>query len=292
MNASCDASALAGHHVHPEPHQSSDGDPRFASAAHCKHQRAQHRGTPGTYNININTHDTTGAPRHSFTIALTIPTPDFSLSAGSFPIVNAGSGTTSGTISVAALNGFTGTVSLTCSLKSGNGGCSVAPASVSSFPATANVTINATALGAGSYQASVQGVSGSLTHTLTIPFNVGDYQLSGPQTLSLPPGGQGTPALTFTASTYYTGLVNASCDASALAGTICTLSPANPLTVSTGAQVPLTATIDVTNDAVAGTYSIKINTQDTTGSPQPQSHDRGHGRSRLRHQFHNHQRKP
>jgi hypothetical protein len=31
--------------------------------------------------------------------------------------------------------------------------------------------------------------------------------------------------------------------------------------------VPLTATIDVTNDAVPGTYSIKINTQDTTGTP-------------------------
>jgi hypothetical protein len=62
-------------------------------------------------------------------------------------------------------------------------------------------------------------------------------------------------------------MVSTSCDASALAGTICALTPASPVTVSTGAQVPLTATIDVTNDAVPGTYSIKINTQDTTGTP-------------------------
>jgi hypothetical protein len=138
---------------------------------------------------------------------------------------------------------------------------------VSSYPATVNVTVNATALSAGSYQATVQGVSGSLTNTQDIPFNVGDYQLSGTQTLSLPPGGQAIANLTIAASTYYAGMVNASCDASALAGAICTLTPANPVTVSSGAQVPLTATIDVTNDAVPGTYNIKINTQDTTGAP-------------------------
>jgi Fibronectin type III domain len=224
--------------------------------------------TPGTYNIKVNTQDTTGAPVHSFTIALTIPAPDFSLSEpGSFPTVNAGSNTTNGAIGIAALNGFTGAVSLTCSLKSGNGSCSVAPSAVSTFPATASVTVNATTLAAGSYQALVQGVSGSITHTLTIPFNVGDYQLSGPQALSLPPGGQGTPAITLAPSTYYTGMVNASCDATALAGTICTLTPANPVTVSAGTQVTLTATIDVTNDAVPGTYNININTHDTTGAP-------------------------
>jgi len=227
--------------------------------------------TPGIYNIKINTQDTTGAPSHSFTIALTVVTPNFLLSEPiAFPVVNATSTTTSGAISIASQYGFSATVSLSCSLKSGTGSCSVAPASVNSFPATANVTVNATSLSAGSYQATVQGVSGSITNTLAIPFNVGDYQLSGTQTLSLPPGGQAIANLTIAASTYYSGMVNASCDASALAGTICTTSPATPtipVSVSPGAQVPLTATIDVTNDAVPGTYNIKINTQDTTGAP-------------------------
>jgi hypothetical protein len=228
--------------------------------------------TPGIYNIKINTQDTTGAPSHSFTIALTVVTPNFILSeVGTFPTVNAGSiatsTPTSGAIGIASQYGFSATVSLSCSLKSGTGSCSVAPASVNSFPASANVTVNATALSAGSYQALVQGASGSITNTQAIPFNVGDYQLSGTQTLSLPPGGQAIANLTIAASTYYAGLVNASCDASALAGTICILAPANPVSVSTGAQVPLTATIDVTNDAVPGTYTIKINTQDTTGAP-------------------------
>ncbi|HLW85872.1 MAG TPA: fibronectin type III domain-containing protein [Candidatus Sulfotelmatobacter sp.] len=267
VNASCDASALAGTICTTSP-----ANPvTVAANAQVPLTAAINvplGAKPGTYNLTINTQDTTGTPSHSFTIALTIPAPDFSFSEPvPFPTLNAGSTTTSGAISVAALNGFTGTVSLTCSLKSGNGSCSVAPASVNAFPASPSVTVNATNLAAGSYQAVVQGVSGSLMHTLAIPFNVGDYQLSGPQTLSLPPGGQGSPTITIAASTYYAGLVNASCDHSALAGSICTLTPANPVTVSTGAQVTLTATIDVTNDSAPGTYNININTQDTTGTP-------------------------
>ena len=271
VSTSCDASAVAGATCNLSPATLltvSPGPPVPLSATIIVPSGA----TPGNYNIKINTADTTGAPSHSFTISLTVVTPNFLLSeVGTFPTVNAGSITTStptsGAISIASQYGFSATVSLSCSLKSGTGSCSIAPASVNSFPTTANVTVNATSLSAGSYQATVQGVSGSITNTQAIPFNVGDYQLSGLQTLSLPPGGQAIANLTIAASTYYAGMVNASCDASALAGTICTLTPANPVSVSAGAQVPLTATIDVTNDAVPGTYNIKINTQDTTGSP-------------------------
>ncbi|MGB6477074.1 MAG: hypothetical protein WBF04_23725 [Candidatus Sulfotelmatobacter sp.] len=271
ISTSCDASALTGATCNLSPAillNVSPGSQVPLSATIIVPANA----TPGIYNIKINTQDTTGNPSHSFTIALTVVTPNFLLSeVGTFPTVNAGSiatsTTTSGAISIASQYGFSATVTLTCSLKSGNGSCSVAPASVNSFPATASVTVNATSLSAGSYQATVQGVSGSITNTLAIPFNVGDYQLSGTQTLSLPPGGQAIANLTIAASTYYAGLVNATCDASVLAGTICALTPANPVTVSPGAQVPLTATIDVTNDAVPGTYNIKINTADTTGAP-------------------------
>jgi hypothetical protein len=274
VTASCDASALPGTGCTTSP--ATPTNPVMVSPGSQVPLTATINvptgATPGIYNIKINTQDTTGAPSHSYTIALTVVTPNFLLSEiGTFPTVNAGSITTSastsGAISIAPQYGFSATVSLSCSLKSGTGSCSVAPASVSSFPATANVTVNATNLSAGSYQATVQGVSGSITNTQAIPFNVGDYQLSGTQTLSLPPGGQAIANLTIAASTYYAGMVNTSCDASALAGTICTLTPANPVTVSPGAQVPLTATIDVTNDAVPSTYNIKINTQDTTGTP-------------------------
>jgi hypothetical protein len=109
--------------------------------------------TPRIYNIKINTQDTAGAPRHSFTIALTFVTRNFARrEPAAFPVVNAGSTATSGAISIAAQFGFSSTVTLICSLKSGTGSFSVAPASVNSVPATANVTATATSSSAGSYR--------------------------------------------------------------------------------------------------------------------------------------------
>ncbi|MGA8342276.1 MAG: hypothetical protein WB781_10095 [Candidatus Sulfotelmatobacter sp.] len=193
--------------------------------------------------------------------------PDFALSqTGSFPTVNAGSSATSGPISVTASNGFTGTISLTCSLISGTGSCSVNPASVTSIPTTASVTVNATNLSVGSYQLIVQGTSSATTHTLLISFNVGDYQVSGPQSLTLGPGSQGTANLSVTASTHYSGSINSTCTVSSLPGTTCAVTP-NPIAVSAGSTVPLVATINVPNNAALGNYNVNLTTQDTTGTP-------------------------
>jgi uncharacterized membrane protein len=194
----------------------------------------------------------------------------FALSqANPFPTVNAGSitTTTNGPIGVSANSGFTGTITLTCSLVSGSGSCSVIPSTVTTIPSTLNVTVNATALSVGSYQLLVQGTSGTETHSLVIPFNVGDYQLSGSQSLTVGLGAQVADNLTITASTYYSGKINATCDASSLPGATCTLNPANPISVSIGSTASLIATVAVPSTAALGTYNIKINTQDTTGAP-------------------------
>ncbi len=192
---------------------------------------------------------------------------DFTLTeAGSFPAVNAGSSTTSGPISVTAPNGFAGTINLTCSLASGTGSCSVSPASVTSIPTTAYVTVNATTLSAGSYQLVVQGTSSTTTHTLLIPFNVGDFQVAGPQSLTLGPGSQGTANLTVTASTYYSGNINSTCTVSSLLGATCALTP-SPIAASTGSTVALIATINVPNNAAPGTYNVNVSVQDTSGTP-------------------------
>jgi hypothetical protein len=194
--------------------------------------------------------------------------PDFSLSEPTaFPTVNAGSTNTSGAISITAQNGFTGTISLACSLVSGNGICSVNPSTITSIPASPNVSVNAASLAAGSYLLLVQGTSGSTTHSLAIPFNVGDYQLSGTQSLALQPGTQGTANLILTPTTYYGGRVNATCDPSSLAGATCSLNPGNPISVNTGSPASLAASISVPAAATPGVYSVNINTQDTSGTP-------------------------
>ncbi|HVI77671.1 MAG TPA: hypothetical protein VM715_05815 [Candidatus Acidoferrum sp.] len=104
-------------------------------------------------------------------------------------------------------------------------------------------------------------------HTLAVPFNVGDYTISGTQNISAAPGAQVAANLKLTSSFSYAGQITATCDATALAGSLCSLSPANPITVAAGGQTSLTATLSVPKDALPGTYNVKIGTQDTTGNP-------------------------
>jgi hypothetical protein len=203
----------------------------------------------------------------SFNLVVTA-NPDFVLSEPSaFPAVNAGSTGVNGPISIASQDGFNGTVTFTCPATYGAGSCSVSPASVSTFPATVTLTINGSFFAAGTYALSISGTSGSVVHTLSVPFTVGDYSISGTQTVSANPGAQAKANLQLTSTFSYGGKINATCDASSLPGAMCTLSPANPLTLASGGTISLTATINVPNDANANQYNIKIKTQDTTGAP-------------------------
>jgi len=225
--------------------------------------------TAGNYPVTIQA-TTAGAPASlttQFTLKVT-SNPDFAVSEPSaFPVGNAGSTGTSGPISITSQDGFSGAVSLSCAPTFGANSCSVSPTSVSSFPATATLTINGTSFAAGTYALSVTGTSGSVSHSVSVPFNVGDYSITGTQTLSLAPGGQGTANFTLTSSNSYSGKVNASCDAKALSGTNCTLSPANPIKIAGGGTANLTATINAPSNAAPGSYNINISTQDTTGAP-------------------------
>ncbi len=223
----------------------------------------------GSYPVTLQatTAGTSATQSVSFTVNVTT-NPNFALSEPSaFPEVNVGGTGTSGPISVDSQDGFSATVNLSCSTTYGEGSCGISPGSVSSYPATATLSINGTSFAAGSYSITVTGTSGSITHSVTVPFNVGDYSLSGTQTLSLLPGGQGLANLQLTSLNLYSGNINATCDASALAGTMCVLSPANSIAVASGGSAGFTATVNVPNNAAQGSYNININTQDTTGAP-------------------------
>lgn len=225
--------------------------------------------TTGNYTVTLQA-TTAGAPAPITTsFAMTVTTnPQFVLSeATPFPNVKEGSTGTSGPISITSLDGFSGTVTLTCPATFGAGSCSVSPSTVSTFPATANLTINGTSFQPGSYQIAIQGNSGSLTQSLSVPFNVGAYTLTGPATLSAPPNGQIQATLTFSSVYSYSGQVNATCDATALPATQCTLTPANPLNIASGALTTATVSINVPTDAAQGTYNININSQDLSGAP-------------------------
>jgi hypothetical protein len=225
--------------------------------------------SPPNYTITLEA-ATAGAPTPLTTsfMADVIPNPTFVLSEPtSFPNVKAGSTGTTGLITISSQDGFTGSVSLSCISTFGTGSCSISPASVSSFPATATLTINGTSFTAGTYSVSVTGTSGSLSSSLAVPFSVGDYTISGPQTLMSIPGAPATANLTFTSLFSYSGSVKLTCDATALPGAQCMLSPVSPITVGSGAAVAVTANVSVPANATAGSYNIEINSQDATGEP-------------------------
>jgi hypothetical protein len=266
INASCDASAISGAICTLSPANpltlASGGTASLAATVSVPSSAAV-----GTYNVNITTQDTKGAPSHTFTFAVTVNR-GFTLTEPSvFPEINAGSSGTSAALSITSQYGFNGTVSLNCPPTFGAGSCSISPASVSAYPASAALTINGTSLAAGSYSVTVTGTSGSVVDSLAVPFNVGDYAVSGTQSLTLAPGGEGTANLKLTASVFYSGMINATCDASALSGAQCVLSSTNPIALATAGTANFIVTINVPNNALPGSYKINVNTRDTTGAP-------------------------
>jgi hypothetical protein len=139
---------------------------------------------------------------------------------------------------------------------------------VSSYPATATLSIYGNRFSSGGADSvSLTATSGSLSHSLAVPFNVGDYKITGTQTFAAIAGQQVTANLQLASLYSYTGRVNATCDVTALAGATCTLAPVNPISVATSGSAALSATINIPSDATAGAYNVAISTQDTSGAP-------------------------
>jgi hypothetical protein len=224
----------------------------------------------GNYTVTLQA-TTSGAPAPASTsfTAIVTTNPDFVLTEPNpFPNVKLGSTGTTGPITISSQDGFAGTVALSCANTFGVNSCSVSPTSVNTFPATVTLTINGNSFtSGGSFQVAVVGTSSSITNLVGVPFYVGNYSITGPFTLSTSPGGQVPANLSFSSFNFYSGQVNATCDASQLSGAICTLSPPNPITINASSSAPVTATINVPNNAAPGTYNININSQDVTGEP-------------------------
>jgi subtilisin family serine protease/uncharacterized membrane protein len=144
---------------------------------------------PGSYPLTISATSDSITHASAITLVVTAP-PDFSLAASpSSRTVTAGAGT-SYSVTVAALNGFTGTVALSVSgLTASVGTATFSPPSVSgSGTLTLTVTTYAGAL-AGNYPLTITGTSGSLQHSTAVTLTVaaaGDFALSAsPSSVSI-----------------------------------------------------------------------------------------------------------
>jgi hypothetical protein len=195
-----------------------------------------------------------------------VANPDFVLAASSaFPTVKSG-GSASGTINVAAQDGFAGVVSLSCLVAGGSGSCTASPNSLNSYPVNPAISLNATGINGGSGSFTVTGTSSTTTHTLTVPFNVSDFQLAA-TAASAPAGQTTTSTVTITPVNSYTGSVSLACDTTSVPGTSCSFNPASPVSVGAG-PVQVTASISIPASSSNNTYSIPLSAKDTSGEPQ------------------------
>jgi hypothetical protein len=191
---------------------------------------------------------------------------------------NSGSSTEPVDLEVQTRGSFNGVVNLSCGeLPSGaqcnfypsetvtftGAGSSAVTMTISTLPTTPQINafpVTISALAAGAPSAKTQSV------TLTVK-NEPDFELkSTPETLSAHPGDTITARLTLTAVNSYKGTVLVSCGTSTLGGTDCSLS-SNTVYLTNVSTGNLTLTLNVPRTATAGSYTVKINTQDASGGP-------------------------
>jgi hypothetical protein len=183
------------------------------------------------------------------------PPPDFSLSAspGTQTVTAGGSGAY--TVTLTALNGFTGSaaLSVTSPLPAGVS-ASFSPTSVSaSAPSTLTVSTSGTTP-AGNYTLTITGVSGSLSHQTAVQLNVQDFAIAAnPAALTVTAGSGATSTITLTALNGYNASVALSVTGPFPVGMSAGVNP--------GAVTPTgtsTLTVATTAATPAGTYSLAV----------------------------------
>ncbi len=200
----------------------------------------------GTYAVTIT--GTSGSLTHSTTATFTFAVvPDFTITASTPLSVNAGRSASS-TITLTALNGFTGDVALSDPPPSGLTCGAITPSSLTlpTSPATATISCSATA--AGSYTVTITGTGSSGSHTATATFNFKDFTISATSVGPFVTGASGTSTITVTAQNGFSDVVALTPNPSS--GLTATLSPMS----ATGSG---TSTLTVSATA-AGTYTVTV----------------------------------
>jgi subtilisin family serine protease len=217
--------------------------------------------TPGTTSVGITA--TSGAISHSTSVSLTVvPPPDYSIAASPTSRTVTAGATTTYSIGVSALNGFTGDVTVSASgLPASVGTASVNPTVVQGA-GTVQLTVAtvATAPG-GSYPITVTGTSGSLSHatTATLVVNPRDFGVTmSPSSVTV----TRTQTATYTVAVSSIGGFSGSVTLK-IAGL-----PVNSSATWTGnpVTVPGSATLKVktTSATARGTFTLKVTA--TSGS--------------------------
>ncbi len=197
------------------------------------------------------------------------PTPDFSISRNptSLTLTQGGSGTSA--ITIAAINGFSGSVGLSVTGCPAGTTCSFSPTSIT--PGASSTFTVATTTGTptgGPITLTVTGTGpgGSPVHSTTVSLTVnpaaaGDFSLTrSPRSLTLTRGASGTSTITATALNGFSGTV-ALTVSGCPSGASCSLQPASVAPKPTATS---TLTVSTSAGTTTGTFTLTIN--GTSGS--------------------------
>jgi|HubBroStandDraft_1064217.scaffolds.fasta_scaffold00096_16 hypothetical protein len=147
-------------------------------------------------------------------------------------------------LGVLPVDGFNGTVSVTCTVDFGGtcSGGSYSVAGTSAIPVNVVVSVPS-GLSAGSHTLNVSATSGSLTSTAAFPFYIADYSGTLSQSvLSMQQGGSGSLTATVNATTGFGGTVSFACTGASQIS--CTFSPS---TVQPTGTTPQTTNVTMSS---------------------------------------------
>src|SRR5712692_3404374 len=208
---------------------------------------------PGNYTVDVSGTNTTVLPTSTLVSNTTIVTvtvygPDFKLTPASSMVSFAAGSPTTSTITVTSLLGFTGDVSFT-SFMIPSIGLTVSCTTVTGAMGTSTCTYASTT--PGTYAVLITGMSGSITHYLTIAVFVSDFTVSStPSTVTFTAGTTGTSTITITALSGFTGTVGLAVSPTP-SGISCSLS-----STSTGPPSYPTSILGCTGSP--GSYSVAV----------------------------------
>jgi len=212
--------------------------------------------TPGgTYTVTVN--GASGSTTNSTTVSVTVTVPGFSISPSPASLsVIQGVSPNSSTITLASLDGFSGTITLTSTVPQAGLNLSFNPASVtisSGGSGTSTLTVSTSVTPPGFYTATIDGTSGSITNTTTVSISVTipDFNIKASlPTLSITQGSTSTVTITLTSLSDFKGALT-------LTGSVAQPGPTvtfsrSSVTLSSGGTVTLNMTIS----AAGGTYPL------------------------------------
>ncbi len=145
-----------------------------------------------------------------------VATPDFSVGGTPISVLAPGQSGTS-TITVAATNGFSGTVTLACSGLPAGATCAFAPASVTSSGTSTLTITTTTTTPVATSNITVTGTSGVVSHSVLLSLTVNapttpDFTISAaPSSAAVPAGSSVSSTITVTAVGGFASAVNLAC---------------------------------------------------------------------------------